>query len=212
MSVETGRKTEMTAKVAVIYYSSTGTNEAIALAVAEGARQAGAEVRVRLVPELAPQAAIDGNPKWKAFHERMASEPRASLDDLDWANGIVFGTPTRFGNVAAQLKQFIDTAGGLWFQGKLSNKVYAGFTSAMNPNGGHESTLLALFNSIYHFGGFIVTPGYTDPAVFAAGGNPYGVSVATGQDGKGPSDEALAHARYLGKRVAETAAKLGVAR
>jgi NAD(P)H dehydrogenase (quinone) len=113
-----------------------------------------------------------------------------------------------FGNVAAQLKAFIDSAGGLWFQGKLADKVYAGFTSAQNVHGGNESTLLALYNSIHHFGGILATPGYTDPVVFGAGGNPYGVSVATGQDGQGPTEADLAHARYLGKRVAEIAMKL----
>ena len=195
--------------VAIIYYSSTGTNEATAKAVAEGAQAAGAEVRVRLVAETAPAAAIDSNPKWREFVDRTANDPKASLDDLEWAHAIVFGCPTRFGNVPAQLKQLIDTAGGLWFQGKLANKVYAGFTSAMNAHGGQESTLLALFNTIYHFGGYIVTPGYTDPLVFGAGGNPYGVSVTTGMQGNGPTDADLAHARYLGKRVTEVAKKLG---
>lgn len=193
-------------RVAVIYYSSTGTNHSTAGAVAEGARAAGAEVRVRLVAETAPEGAIAGNPAWKAFVERSAGEPRAELADLEWADAIVFGSPTRFGNVAAQLKAFLDTAGGLWFQGKLANKVYAGFTSAQNAHGGQESTLLALYNSIYHFGGYIVTPGYTDPLVYASGGNPYGVSVTAG--GGGPSEADLAHARYLGKRVAEVADRL----
>lgn len=192
--------------VAIIYYSSTGTNYATAQAVAEGASGAGAEVRVRLVAETAPAAAIAGNPAWKAFSERTADEPRAALADLEWADAVVLGTPTRFGNVAAQLKSFLDGAGGLWFQGKLANKVYAGFTSAQNPHGGQESTLLALYNSIYHFGGYIVTPGYTDPAVFAAGGNPYGVSVTA--NGSGPGEADLAHARVLGRRVAEVAQKL----
>lgn len=196
------------AKVAVIYYSSTGSNHAIAQAVAEGAAQAGAETRVRIVAETAPAAAIDGNPAWRAFVDRTAAEPRAALDDLDWADAIVFGTPTRFGNVAAQLKAFIDTAGGLWFQGKLANKVYSGFATAMNANGGQESTLLALYNSIYHFGGLIVTPGYTDGSVFANGGNPYGVSMSVPMNSPGPSAQTLAHARYMGKRVSEIAAKL----
>ena len=196
------------AKVAVIYYSSTGTNRSVAQAVAEGAREAGHEVRVRLVPETAPAAAVDSNPAWRAFVDSTANEPRAALDDLDWADAIVFGTPTRFGNMAAQLKSFIDSAGGLWASGKLANKVYAGFTSAMNTHGGQESTLLALYTSIYHFGGYIVTPGYTDPLVFASGGNPYGVSVTTGQNGAGPTDADLAHARYLGRRAGDTAARL----
>jgi NAD(P)H dehydrogenase (quinone) len=193
-------------KVAVIYYSATGNNHTMAHAVAEGAMAVGAEVRVRLVAETAPAAAVDSNPKWREFVDKTASEPRATVDDLDWADAIVFGTPTRFGNVSAQLKSFIDSAGGLWFRGGLANKVYAGFTSAQNTHGGQESTLLALYNSIYHFGGIIVTPGYTDNAVFAAGGNPYGVSVTA--NGAGPTEHDLAHARVLGRRVAEMSAKL----
>lgn len=192
-------------KVAVIYYSSTGTNHAMAEAVGAGALGAGAEVRVRLVAETAPDAAINSNPKWREFVDKTADQPRASLDDLDWADAVVFGTPTRFGNVAAQLKAFIDSAGGLWFQGKLANKVYAGFTSAQNAHGGQESTLLALYNSFYHFSGVIVTPGYSDPLIFGAGGNPYGPSVtAVGA----PTEGNLAHAKLLGKRVAEFAAKI----
>ncbi|MEL6185767.1 MAG: NAD(P)H:quinone oxidoreductase [Myxococcota bacterium] len=192
--------------VAVIYYSSTGTNAAMAEAVAEGAKEAGADVRVRLVAETAPPAAIAANDAWQKFVDAHAGEPRATPADLEWADAIVFGTPTRFGNPAAQLKAFIDTLGGLWFQGKLANKVYAGFTSAQNVHGGQESTLLALYNSIYHFGGFLVTPGYTDPLVFNSGGNPYGASVTA--DGKGPTEADLIHGRYLGKRVTEVAGKL----
>lgn len=195
-------------KVAVIYYSATGTNRTVAEAVGEGAAAAGAEVRVRLVAETLPAEVVARNPQWKAFVESTKDLPKASLEDLDWADAVAFGSPTRFGNVAAQFKGFIDSAGGLWFQGKLANKVYAGFTSAQNLHGGNESTLLALYNSIYHFGGILATPGYTDPLVFAAGGNPYGVSVATGQNGAPPSEAALAHARYLGRRLAELSQKL----
>lgn len=194
--------------VAVIYYSASGTNYAMARAVGEGAAAAGAEVRVRLVAETAPAAAIDSNPKWRAFVDKTANEPRASLDDLAWADAIVFGTPTRFGQPAAQLKAFIDSTGGLWSKGGLANKVYAGFTSAMNAHGGQEATLLALYTIVYHFGGYVVTPGYTDPLVFASGGNPYGPSVTTGQEGNGPTEADLAHGAYLGKRVAEVAAKV----
>jgi len=196
------------ANVSVIYYSATGTNAAMAKATAEGASASGAKTRVRIVAETAPSEAIATNPKWKAFVDQSRAEPHATLDDLEWADAVVFGSPTRFGNVAAQLKAFIDSAGGLWFQGKLANKVYAGFTSAQNPHGGQESTLLALYTTIHHFGGIIATPGYTDASVFAAGGNPYGASVTTGPEGRAPNEAELAHARYLGKRVAELAAKL----
>lgn len=195
-------------KVAVIYYSSTGTNLATAQAVAEGAKAAGAEVRVRLIAENAPPAAIDGNPAWRAFVDKTKDEPRATPDDVEWADAVVFGSPTRFGNVASQFKAFVDSLGGLWFHGKLADKVYAGFTSAQNTHGGQESTLLALYNSFYHWGAIIVTPGYTDKSVFAAGGNPYGPSVTTGPNNAKPTDADQAHARYLGKRVTETAKKL----
>lgn len=194
-------------KVAVIYYSATGTNKKTAEAVAEGARQAGAsEVRVLLVPENAPQQAIDANPDWKAFVEQTKDDPRATPEAMEWADAIIFGSPTRFGNVASQFKAFLDSLGPLWQKGKLANKVYAGFTSAMNPHGGQETTLLALFNTIYHFGGYIVTPGYTDPLVFKSGGNPYGVSITANGDGHSEAD--LEHARYLGKRVTEVSKKL----
>lgn len=195
-------------KVAVIYYSATGTNAAMAEAVGQGASEAGAETRVRLVRETVPAEVVAGNPAWKAFAEKSRDWPKAALDDLDWADGVIFGSPVRFGNIAAQLKSFIDGAGGLWEQGKLANKVYAGFTSAQNPHGGQESTLLALYNSVYHFGGIIVTPGYTDPLVFASGGNPYGPSVTTGGNGESPTLADLRHARYLGQRVTAMAGKL----
>ena len=106
--------------------------------------------------------------------------------------------------MAAQLKQFLDTTGGLWAQGKLANKVVAGFTSASNDHGGQESTLLALYNSFYHWGSFIVPPGYTADAVFAAGGNPYGVSV-TAQQEQGVPEPSLAAARHLAQRIVWTA-------
>jgi NAD(P)H dehydrogenase (quinone) len=193
--------------VAVIYYSATGTNHAIAQAVGEGAKAAGADVRVRLIAETLPESVVGSNPKWKAFVEQTKDFPKATLDDLEWADAVVFGSPTRYGNVAAQFKGFIDSTGGLWFKGKLANKIYAGFTSAQNTHGGQESTLLALFNMIYHFGGLIATPGYTDPVVFGSGGNPYGVSVTTGPNGDGPTAADRAHAEYLGKRVTELAKK-----
>jgi NAD(P)H dehydrogenase (quinone) len=196
------------ANVAVIYYSSTGTNYATANAVAEGAQGAGAEVRVRLVAENAPKEAIEGNPKWKEFVAKTAKEPRATPDDIDWADAVVFGTPTRFGNVASQLKAYLDSLGPLWAQGKLAGKLYAGFTSAINAHGGQESTLLALYTTMHHFGGLIAAPGYTDKVVYASGGNPYGPSVTTGMNGDPPTDANLAHARYLGKRIAELAKKL----
>ncbi len=132
------------------------------------------------------------------------------MDDLEWADAYIFGTPTRFGNVSAQLKQFIDTAGGLWFQGKLADKVVGGFTSAQNPHGGQESTLLSMYNVFMHWGAIIVPAGYTDQSIFEAGGNPYGVSSTTHDEG--PNEQELAAARYYGRRVTEKATALAASR
>ncbi|MDI6401695.1 NAD(P)H:quinone oxidoreductase [Balneolaceae bacterium ANBcel3] len=168
--------------LAVIYYSSTGTNYETAKIAVEAAEAAGAEVRLRKVAELAPESAIAQNDQWKAHADATADIPEASLEDLEWADAILFGTPTRYGNVAAQIKQFLDSTGPLWATGKLVNKVVSGFTSAQNPHGGQESTLLALYNTLYHWGSIIVPLGYTDPVNFEAGGNPYGISVTAGQE------------------------------
>jgi NAD(P)H dehydrogenase (quinone) len=195
-------------KIAVIHYSSTGSVHALAEAVREGAEKTGAEVRLRKVRELAPDDAIDANPAWRAHLEATADLPEATLDDLRWADGFAFGTPTRFGNVAAQLKQFMDTTGGLWQAGELADKTATGFTSAANLQGGNESTLLALYNTFHHWGCLVVAPGYTDDAVTAAHGNPYGTAHPAGPDGEAPGDAVLAAARYQGQRLATVTATL----
>lgn len=197
------------AKIAVVYYSSTGNTHQLAQAVAQGAEEAGAEVRLRRVAETAPDAAIDGNPAWRAHTDAVAGTVEtATPDDMEWADGYALGTPTRFGTPSAQLKQFIDTLGGLWFTGKLANKGATAFTSAQNTHGGNESTILTLFNVFSHFGAVIVPPGYTDPLLYAAGGNPYGTSVPSGGNSDAASEEALAAARYQGRRLAEMTAKI----
>jgi NAD(P)H dehydrogenase (quinone) len=194
------------AKIAVIYYSSTGHCHAMAKAYAEGAASSGAEVRLRKVRELAPAHVVEGNAAWKAHAEAARDVEEATLADLEWADGYVFGTPVRYGLPAAQLKQFIDTTGPLWAQGKLADKVVGAFTGAMNANGGQEATLLALQNTFYHWGAILVPPGYTDPVVYPAGGNPYGASYTAPEGSRGPSSESLAVARYHGRRIAEFAA------
>lgn len=194
-------------KVAVIYYSSTGTNYRLAQAAEEGAKEAGAEVRLRRVQELAPQAAIESNPAWKAHLEATKDVPVATLDDLEWADAYIFSTPTRFGNVSSQMKQFLDTAGPLWAQGKLANKVATAMSSASNFHGGQEATVLSLYTTLYHWGAIVVTPGYTDPVIFTAGGNPYG-TTATVNDQLSLDDKTLAAAKYQAKRVVEIARKL----
>ncbi|MFC7306111.1 NAD(P)H:quinone oxidoreductase [Streptomyces monticola] len=197
----------MAARIAVVYYSSTGTVHQLAAAVAEGAEKAGAEVRLRRVAELAPDAAIDGNPAWREHVDTVAGQVEvATLDDLTWADAYAFGSPTRFGNVSSQLKQFLDSTGGLWQQGAFQDKPFTGFTSAHNLHGGNESTLLALYNTAHHWGSLIVSPGFTDPVVYGAGGNPYGTVHASGTGPVG--DSALDAARYQGERLAKITARL----
>ena len=174
-------------KVAVIYYSSTGTNTVLAQEIANTAERADANVRLRRAPELAPQSAIDSNPAWAENARATAHIQEATPDDIEWADAVIFGSPTRFGNVTSQLKQVIDQLGGLWAEGRLANKVYSGFTSSATAHGGQESTLLALYNTVQHFGGILVTPGYTDPSKFVDG-NPYGTSHVDAQ-GDNPVDE-----------------------
>jgi NAD(P)H dehydrogenase (quinone) len=199
------------ANVTIVYYSSTGHTWQIARAVEQGARAAGAETRLRKVRELAGVEAIATKPAWKEHLEATRDVPEATLDDLDWADGFVFGTPTRFGLPTAQLKQFIDTLGPLWAQGKLQDKAAAAFTGAGNVHGGQEATLLALHNVFYHWGSIIVPVGYTDKLLYAAGGNPYGVSFTDGR-GKGLPEEKLAAARFQGQRVSRFASLLAAAR
>jgi NAD(P)H:quinone oxidoreductase type IV len=194
-------------KVAVVYYSSTGTVHQLAENIAFGAREAGAEVRLLRVAELAPAEAIAANPAWGAHVAATQDVPVATADDILWADAVIFGSPTRFGNVASQLKQFIDTLGGQWAQGMLADKVYSGFTATSTAHGGQESTLLALYNTVHHFGGFVVAPGYTDPIKFADG-NPYGTSHVAGQGDIPVDDTARAAAAYQGKRVAAVTAQL----
>jgi NAD(P)H dehydrogenase (quinone) len=195
-------------KLAVVYYSSTGTIHGMAERIAQAGEKAGAEVRLRQVPELAPEEAIASNAAWSQHFDRTKDEPKATADDIVWADAVLFGTPTRYGNVASQLKQFIDTLGPQWGQGLLADKAYAGFTASMTAHGGQESTLLALYNTIYHFGGLVVAPGYTDPLKFADG-NPYGVSHVTGGSNDAPlTDEVNAALDHLATRIVTVAGKL----
>ncbi|MFI0742026.1 NAD(P)H:quinone oxidoreductase [Streptomyces sp. NPDC021100] len=196
--------------VAVVYYSSTGNVHKMAEAAAAEAEKAGAAVRLRRVAELAPQSAIERNEAWAAHAAATRDVPEAALEDLDWADAILFGTPTRFGLPAAQLKQFLDTTGGLWFQGKLVNKVVSSFTSSNNTHAGQESTILALNNTFYHWGAVIVPAGFADPVQFEqANGNPYGASSVTDNVPGNVHPDNLASIAFQARRVVEIAKALG---
>ncbi|PPA72451.1 NAD(P)H:quinone oxidoreductase [Jeotgalibacillus proteolyticus] len=183
------------AKLAIIYYSSTGTNYTMARWAEEAAKEAGAEVKVLKAPETAPHEAISSNPAWKKHYEETKDVPNVTLHDLEWADAFIFSTPTRYGSMPAQMRQFLDTTGGLWFNGKLVNKVVSGMSSAQNPHGGQEATILNLYTTMMHWGAIIASPGYTDPVTFSSGGNPYGTSVTVDQDGNMLEDieEAVKH-------------------
>ncbi|MEH0972044.1 NAD(P)H:quinone oxidoreductase [Micromonospora sp. CPCC 205546] len=194
-------------KVAVIYYSATGITYQMAQAACEAAGEAGAEVRLRKVRELAPDEAIRSNSGWHAHHMETQDVPEVQLDDLSWADVVIFGTPTRYGVMAAQLKQFMDTTGPLWSQGALANKVYSAFCSTATLHGGQEATLLSMFNVFYHWGGVVVTPGYTDPSQFVAG-NPYGASHTSNNGETAPDDIALGATALTVRRAVQIGAAL----
>ena len=198
-------------RVLVAYYSATGNVHALAKSLAEGAAETGAEVRLRPVEELAPEMLISQNQAWGRHRSEVSDEPTASLEDLEWADGIAFGTPTRFGNVAAQLKMYLDEAGELWQQGKLINKVVTAFTSSQTPHGGQESTILALNNTFYHWGAIVLPLGYTVSEVFNGGGNPYGASYTSGTRVGEPDAETRAVAAAQGRRLARVAQVIAAA-
>jgi NAD(P)H dehydrogenase (quinone) len=196
------------AKVLVLYYSSWGHVEQMANAVAEGAREAGAEVSVKRVPELVPEAVA------RQYHYKIDQPaPIATVDELAGYDAIVFGTPTRYGNMAAQMKQFIDQTGGLWAKGALVGKVGSVFTSTASQHGGQETTLTSFHTVLLHLGMVIVGLPYSfqgqTGVAEVMGNSPYGATtIADGDGSRQPSAVELDGARFQGRHVAGIAAKL----
>lgn len=196
------------AKVLVLYYSAYGHIEAMANAVAEGAREAGAQVDIKRVRELVPPEVA------KASHYKLdQAAPIATIEDLANYDAIVIGTGTRFGRMASQMSNFLDQAGGLWARGALNGKVGGAFTSTATQHGGQETTLFSIITNLLHFGMVVVglNYGFGDQMRLdqVTGGAPYGATTITGGDGsRQPSETELAGARYQGKTIAETAIKL----
>jgi NAD(P)H dehydrogenase (quinone) len=195
----------MTVRLAILFYSTYGTNQTMAEIAAEAARAAGAEVRVLRIAETAPAEVVNSQDGWKAQVSRASALPVATPADMEWANAYLFSTPTRFGGAASQVRSFIDTLGGQWFSGALANKPVSAMTSAQNPHGGQEATILSLYTTFLHWGSVIVAPGYTDASIFAAGGNPYGYSHTQGAPFDDKAKAAIAH---QAKRLVGMAAKL----
>lgn len=194
--------------VLVLYYSSYGHVERMAQAVAEGVRSSGAKVTIKRVPELVPQDVAE-----KSGFKLDQRAPEASPAELADYDAVIFGTPTRFGNMAAQMKNFLDQCGGLWAQDKLVGKAAGVFTSSATQHGGQESTLLSFHTVLLHLGFVIAGLPYTNKDQMAldeiAGGSPYGASTIAGGDGSRlPSDRELTMANYQGAHVGRIAAKL----
>ena len=194
------------AKVAIIYYSQTGTTHELAKAVEEGAKNAGAETRLLRVKETVADEVWGNNPKWKEHIEETSDIKEASNDDLEWADAIIFGPPTRYGLPSAQLKSFIDQTGSLWAKGALTNKIGSSFTTTATAHGGQEQTILALNTAVYHWNMIIVSPGYVEQSQFQSG-NPYGASFISNNAQLSPDETTLTAARLQGRRVAEITAK-----
>jgi NAD(P)H dehydrogenase (quinone) len=195
-------------KVLILYYSSYGHVEEMAAAVADGVRAAGAEAVVKRVPELVPEEVAR-----KSGYKLDQAAPVASVAELPEYDAIIFGTPTRYGNMAAQMKQFIDQTGGLWFQDKLVGKVGSVFTSTASQHGGQESTVLSFHTVLLHLGFIIVGLPYNFKGQLTldeiTGGSPYGAATIAGGDGsRRPSENELAGARFQGQHVAGIAARL----
>ena len=202
----------MPTNVLIAFYSRNGSTEALAKSIAEGARAEGAEMRLRRARELVGPEIMAKAPGWQENAERMNAAYEAPTEaDAEWADAIVFGSPTRFGNVTSELKAYIDGLGGLWFQGKLVGKVGSAFTSTSSTHGGNESTLISLYNPMAHLGLIIVPLGYADPALFKAG-TPYGASSVSGQQNAPPTADELEVARFQGRRVTHVATALKAAR
>ena len=198
--------------VLIAFYSRSGVTEALAKAIGQGAEAEGATVRLRRAREFVGPEIMAKSPGWQEGADRLNALYEAPTEaDAEWADAIAFGTPTRFGNASAELKAYIDGLGGLWFQGKLNGKAGTAFSSTSTRHGGNEATILTLYAPMAHLGLIIVPTGYADASMFAAG-SPYGATSISGQTAAPPNDADLAAASFQGRRLAQVARALKVAK
>jgi NAD(P)H dehydrogenase (quinone) len=200
-------------KVHVIFYSMYGHIYRMAEAVVDGARQVpGAEVTLLQVPELVPDAALEKSGA-KSARQKFAHVPFAKVEQLPEADAIIFGTPTRFGNMCSQMRNFLDQTGGLWVKGALVGKVGSVFASTGTQHGGQETTITSFHSTLFHLGMIVVGVPYSCQGLVnmneITGGTPYGATTLAGSDGsRQPSENELTIARFQGKHVAEVTSKL----
>jgi NAD(P)H dehydrogenase (quinone) len=195
-------------KILVLYYSAYGHIETMAHAEAEGAREAGAQVDIKRVPEL-----VSEDIARKSNFKLSQAAPIAKIDDLPAYDGIIIGTGTRFGRLSSQMASFLDQAGGLWMRGALHGKVGGAFSSSATQHGGQETTLFSIITNLLHFGMVVVGLDYGHAGQMTlaeiTGGSPYGASTIAGGDGsRKPSENELQGARYQGRKIGETAKRL----
>ncbi len=201
----------MKINILVVFYSMTGNVAKLANAIAEGAKSVNdTEVRIRQVQDLIPKE--NWNEVMKKVKEELKDIPIATMEDLEWANGIAFGTPTRYGNMSAQMKQYIDQTGGLWLKGALENKVAGIFTSTSTQHGGQETTIITSMVPLFHLGMIVVGVPYSEQRLFSmevGGGSPYGSSSISGpMADRMPTSNDIEIAKTLGRRIAEIARKI----
>jgi NAD(P)H dehydrogenase (quinone) len=195
-------------KILIAFYSRNRSTESLANAVAAGAEDEGAAVRLRRAREVVSADVMRNVPGWIENADAMNARYEAPTEaDAEWADALILGTPTRFGAISAELKAYIVGLGGLWFQGRLSGKVGSVFGSSSATHGGNESTLLSIYGPMAHLGLIIVPLGYGDPAMFKAG-TPYGATHVSYRDTVKPDADSLAVARYQGRRVASVSRSL----
>jgi NAD(P)H dehydrogenase (quinone) len=199
-------------KILIVFDTRYGNTHKLALAVGEGAREIpGAEVKLARVEESVPEEIITQNERWSEAHREFIALPEATLDDLRWADAVICGSPTRFGNMTAAMKAFWDSTGPVWLDGSLIGKVGAVFCSTSTMHGANEATLLTMMLPMLHQGMVLAGIPYSEQKIITTtrGGTPYGASSVSGpMADQGPNEDELAIARALGRRVAEIAGKL----
>ncbi|MFO3664956.1 NAD(P)H-dependent oxidoreductase [Anaerococcus sp. ENR0831] len=194
-------------KLAIVFYSQTGVNYKMSTIAKEEAEKNGAEVRLLKVRELRDTSEVEPDSLWDKTLKETEDLEVASPEDLVWADAIIFSIPTRFGNVSSQMKDFFDSLGGVWSEGKLVNKFVTAFASSQNPNGGQEHTIRAIYTSAMHWGSIIVPIGYTDDSIFDQVGNPYGISATQSPETYEISNEIKPAIEHQTRRLIEVTQK-----